>query len=53
MVPILEPFDNRIVPDKTAESMTGMSVYTELVHIMKDSTTGYYNRRIALGLEYK
>ncbi len=37
--------------DKTAESTERMSVYPELVRIMKESTTEYYNMRIALGLE--
>lgn len=48
-VTILEPFDKNIVSDKTVESTTGMSVYTELVRIMKESTTAYYNMRLALG----
>ena len=46
-VTILEP----IVPDKNACSTAGMSVYAELVRIMKESTTEYYNMRIALRLE--
>ena len=50
-VTILEPFDKNIISDKTVESTTGMSVYTELVRIMKESTKEYYNMRIALGLE--
>lgn len=47
----MEPFDNRIVPDKTVGSIAGMSVYTELVRIIKDSTQEYYNIRFAQGLE--
>ena len=46
-VTILEP----IVPDKNTCSTAGMSIYAELVRIMKESTTEYYNMRIALGLE--
>ena len=48
-VTILEPFDKNIISDKTAGSMAGMSVYTELVRIVKESTTAYYNMRLALG----
>ena len=50
-VTIPEPFDKNIVSDKTAEQMAGMSVYAELVRIMKEATKEYYNMRIALGLE--
>ena len=39
------------MPDKTAESMAGMSLYAELVRIMKESTTEYYNMRIAQRLK--
>ena len=46
-VTILEP----ILPDKNTCSLAGMSVYTELISIMKDSTQEYYNMSIALGLE--
>ena len=46
-VTILEP----MIPDKNACSTAGMSVYAELVRIMKESTTEYYNMRIALRLE--
>ena len=46
-VTILEP----IVPDKNTCLTSGMSVYAELISIMKDSTREYYNMRIALGLE--
>ena len=48
-VTILEPFDKNIISDKTAGSMAGMSVYTELVRIVKESTTADYNMRLALG----
>ena len=50
-VTISEPLDKNIIPDKTAESIAGMSVYAELVRIMKESTTEYYNMKVALGLE--
>lgn len=46
-VTILEP----MIPDKNTCSPAGMSVYAELISIMKDSTREYYNMRIALGLE--
>ena len=46
-VTILEP----MVPDKNTCSTADMSVYTELISIMKDSTQEYYNMRLALGLE--
>ncbi len=46
-VTILEP----MVPDKNTCLTAGMSVYAELISIMKDSTREYYNMRIALGLE--
>ena len=46
-VTILEP----MTPDKNTCPPAGMSVYTELIRIMKDSTQEYYNMRIALGLE--
>ena len=46
-VTILEP----IVPDKNTCLSAGMSVYAELIRIMKESTTEYYNMRIALRLE--
>ena len=40
-----------MIPDKNSCSPAGMSIYAELIHIMKDSTQEYYNMRIALGLE--
>ena len=40
-----------MVPDKNTCSTADMSVYTELISIMKDSTQEYYNMRLALGLE--
>ena len=40
-----------MVPDKNTCLTAGMSVYAELISIMKDSTREYYNMRIALGLE--
>ena len=46
-VTILEP----MAPDKNTCSPAGMNVYTELIRIMKESTTEYYNMRIALGME--
>lgn len=46
-VTILEP----MVLDKNTCSTADMSIYTELIRIMKDSTQEYYNMRIALGLE--
>ena len=46
-VTILEP----MIPDKNTCSPAGMSVYAELIRIMKESTTEYYNMRLALGLE--
>ena len=46
-VTILEP----MIPDKNTCLSAGMSVYAELIRIMKESTTEYYNMRIALGLE--
>ncbi len=42
-----------MIPDKNTCSSAGMSVYAELVRIMKESTTEYYNMKVALGLEYK
>ena len=50
-VTIPGPLDKNIIPDRIAESIAGMSVYAELVRIMKESTTEYYNMRLALGLE--
>ena len=50
-VTIMEPFDKNIISDKTAGSTAGMSVYTELVRIVKESTTEYYNMRLALGFK--
>ena len=49
-VTIPKPFDNRIVPDKTAGSRAGRR-FTQNVRIMKESTTEYYNMRTAPGLE--
>lgn len=49
-VTIPKPFDNRIVPDKTAGSRAGRRV-TQNVRIIKESTTEYYNMRTAPGLE--
>lgn len=46
-VTILEP----ILPDKNTCSTADMSVYTELISIMKDSTQEYYNMRLALGMQ--
>ena len=40
-----------MIPDKNTCSPAGMSIYTELIRIMKESTQEYYNMRIALGLE--
>lgn len=40
-----------MVSDKNTCSKAGMSVYAELISIMKDSTQEYYNMRLALGLE--
>lgn len=48
-VTIMEPFDKNIISDKNAGATSGRSVYTELVRIMKESTTEYYNMRLALG----
>ena len=47
----LKLFSNKIVPDKTAGAIADMNVYTGFARIMKESTTEYYNIRIAPGLE--
>ncbi len=47
----MEPFGNIVVSEKIAESTVSISVYKELVSIVKESTTQYYNMRIILGLE--
>ena len=49
--PNMEPFGNIVVSEKIAESTVSISVYKELVSIVKESTTQYYNMRIILGLE--
>ena len=46
-VTILEP----IVPYKNTCSTADMSIYAELISIMKDSTQKYYKMRIVLRLE--
>lgn len=39
----MKPFDKAIVPK--------ISLYSSLIHVMKQSTQEYYNMRLALGLE--
>lgn len=39
----MEPFDKVIISE--------ISLYSSLIHVMKQSTQEYYNMRIALGLE--
>ncbi|MBS5803431.1 MAG: hypothetical protein KIC80_10565 [Brachyspira sp.] len=45
-LPNMEPFDKEIVADKNAESTIGMSIYEQLVCLMKQSTQEYNNMRI-------
>ena len=46
-VTILEPFDSKIVPQKTNPD----NIYHRIVSVMKQSTQEYYNMRIVLGLK--
>lgn len=39
----MEPFDKAIVSE--------ISLYSSLIHVMKQSTQVYYNMRLSLGLE--
>lgn len=42
-LPNMEPFDKAIVPE--------ISIYSSLIHIMKQSTQEYYNMRSILGFK--
>ena len=44
MLPNMELFDNVIVPE--------ISLYSSLMHVMKQSTQEYYNMRNLLGFNY-
>jgi len=44
----MEPLLWKYLSVKTAESILGRSVYTELVRIVKGSTTEYCNMRLTL-----